>query len=546
MNRKAAQLLYAPLFGHPWIVAAAFFCVLITSLSQALIPLSIGGIYGQLFPGETGKGRLLEEFGMATNSVSHALILFFVLVGIRMIAGFGEKVTLSYLSGELIHHVRSRLFHSLIATPADQLPPESTARRIVHFTSELTAIQNFFAKGIVGGIADILFLILAVTLLFLLDAHLGTTVVLFIPGCLLLFVLISQPIVRSLAARNDRKASWLQFVTSRLQAGIAIQALNRENKEMRRFDQLSRQLSADSQRTSVLQGLGESLIPALFFGLIGVLLLQAARAETPPDQATLTTFVLMVLYMQRTFRRIVRLPAVFRSGSYSLSKVSSRITTSGSQQRDEAGKKTRMQISIHGLEIHEGTSVLPARFIELSHNGPGLTAIMSADETVRRQLTQRLLDLSQGSGEIMLDGKSYAEWGSYAVRKKIAVCSPQIPLYGKKLFDAISWNTSPEDQQEAINLLSSYGLWAAEQVSELLHTPLHEGLSDSTLRPLELARAELTGKHILIAEEPLAGCDPLTSAFLVNRLNRMSSRNAIIYIGSHLPAGLQTINLIYL
>jgi ABC-type multidrug transport system fused ATPase/permease subunit len=544
MNRRAAQLLYAPLSGYPWTVAAAFFCVLTTSLSQALIPVSIGGVYAHLFQQDAGKNQLLSQLHIQSDSTSHALALFFVLVGIRMVSGLGEKVLLSYLSGELVQHLRARLFHSLIATGAHQ--KDSAARKLVFFTSELTAVQNLFTRGMVGALADVLFMILASALLVMLDVRLGITVILFIPCCLVLFAILSQPIVRSVNARNDERAGWLQFVTTRLQAGIAIRALNRENKEMRRFNQLNTQLGDGAFRTSVLQAIAESLIPTLFFGLIGVLLWQAAHAEHTAPHATLTTFILMLLYKQRTFRRIVKLPAVWRTGLHSLSKISARITTNGPEDREDAAKKTNQQLSIRDVVIVQATDNLPSRTVNAEHNGPGLTAFLSNQEHVRRMLTQRLLALTEGAGDITLDGISYNELGAFAVRKKIAVCSPQVPLYGRKVVDAICWNTTPEDRHGAAALLAAYDLWSQREIEDVLDTPIHEGISFNTLKPLELARAELTGKRILVVEEPLAGCDPRTAAALVNRINHMAARTAVLYIGSHLPGGLQPTNTIYL
>ncbi len=217
-----------------------------------------------------------------------------------------------------------------------------------------------------------------------------------------------------------------------------------------------------------------------------------------------------------------------RVGEYAVSRAKGRITLGGPSFTYANGKAfvfDAIDIAARSFVLIEGPS------------GSGKSTLLS--------LLTRLFD--PASGQIALDGHSYADWDLTALRAQFSIAPQAPPLLAGTVRSWLMLGNSGTSEATLWNMLTSMSLAETVFARGGLDTPLGEGgtgFSGGEQARLSLARALIADRPVLLLDEPFANVDPVSADVMLSALRREKGRKTILIVSHQLlPNGFADLRL---
>lgn len=538
------QIIRAFISRNKWMVGATLLAAIVNSLLNVVIPLSIGKFY-ELALNESGsKSKLLDKAGLHIGDLSSFFIFFFSLVVARALFGFLELYCTEMVEEKMVNDTRQQLFQSQLNQTLESFQSKHVGKYLLRYSSDLSAIQNYITKGSIKFIADILFFVFTFCILLLLNKSLALIVLLaFVLVGIIIYFLTTRQKAPSEQRRRARSAMF-EFVETRLNTFITIKALNRVEPELEQFRKRSNTLYVESKSYHLWHSFINSLLPALFFAVLGIAmwsLVQGDGADVIGSQSTLLVFILMLLYSQSVFKRLLRVPSVRQQGIISFNNLLSVMNMPAEALADKEVAKNDIkgQLKLESISFgyKEGNAVL--NDFSAHFKPKSVTLISGAQGSGKSTLVKLLLALYRPvKGSIFLDDKNYAQMSEHAIRKSIAVVSEEIPLLGNTVFKVVSYSRNPDKRAKVNEVLKKLNIRFQSNDDDNLDYELSNGarnVSANERKMLQFARALLTRKKILVLDDPFVGLSTDSAATVVKLLNEMKQEKTIILLCNELP-----------
>jgi ABC-type bacteriocin/lantibiotic exporter with double-glycine peptidase domain len=531
---------------HPFLPGICLLSGLINSLFILLIPVSLGNYYQLVFHSHANRGKILDYVGLQLGKTAGEFLCFFiVLVLLRGLFTFLEKY-FTGITGELFSkQLREKLFSHQLSMTLEQHYRKPVGKYLLRYGSNLKSIRNYLTRGIIVFVRDLLFVAISFWVLALLDARLT----LLIAGCLpVLFLLIIgcnrrlKSITRQ--TRNIRSAN-LSFVHTRLTALTTVKVFNRESIEEENFARRSGKLFGVARQYQQVYSLIYALLPVMVYLLLTLVLFTIYRFNTSGgasvDGGTLITFILLVITLFPILKRILKVDVVWQAGNLSFAKLSSLLNSATEAKTPDTSCECR-DGKIVFRHVTFGYMAEKPVLRELSFTAypqqiTRLTGLQGAGKTTLFKLLLRLYEPWQG--DILLDGQPLGSYSPKAVRRCITLVSAQVPLLGKTVFEAVSYSRKPEKRPAVLAMLQelrfSPGRYGEPDLDYVIGDS-GNNLSAGQQKILMLARALLTGKKVLLLDEPFAGLDAGARKHMVELINGLSRKCTILLIDhEHTP-----------
>ncbi len=321
MMNKKNQFVSEHIRKYPFSVGGIILAGFVNSCVSFLLPVSIGEFFAVHFHTGSSKGKLLSWIGMHIDTIQGFYLLFITLLLLRAVLSYAESFG-SYRQGELFaKNLRENLFASQISWPPDLLSKNLYGKYLLRYSNDMKAVQNYFTRGIMEGIKNVLFLL---TGLFMLSRiHFTLTIILF--SILLLILTVTYFISRlqrpSISASRSHRSSLLAFVTKSFSRFEKLK-LNREEADaIENFNTRSDNLYHANMRSNRIESLLQSSSYLLVFSMIGILLWQMTMPYSRISASDGLMMILMVLIMQGALRKILKVPGYLNKGQISLQKI---------------------------------------------------------------------------------------------------------------------------------------------------------------------------------------------------------------------------------
>jgi ABC-type multidrug transport system fused ATPase/permease subunit len=250
----------------------------------------------------------------------------------------------------------------------------------------------------------------------------------------------------------------------------------------------------------------------------------------------------MLLYMQSAFRRLLRVPSFLNAGATSFQSLTALLNSpSEIMHTDQSPKDLAKTLSIE-LQSVEFSYTDHKPLFTIDHwefPQPGIYTIHGPSGSGKSTVLKLLLKLySPTSGTISVGGKDIRDIGAHDLRKIVTIVGEDFPLVGKTIFEAVSYSRKEKNKTEAAALLSTLGLTdEADAALYLTNTIKAQGsnLSSSERRMLNVARALLTRKPIILLDEPFLGLGPAMQDVIVRELMQRKDSHLIILVAQEIP-----------
>jgi ABC-type multidrug transport system fused ATPase/permease subunit len=341
--------------------------------------------------------------------------------------------------------------------------------------------------------------------------------------------------------RRNTRSELLAFVSSRLHALMTVKLFNRETIEQEKFEKSSGKLFYYGKKYFRLYGIISALFPlflyALLFGMLVYMHYLRVNYRAEFHAHELLIFIMLMIAVLPVFRRIMQANLVWQAGNVSINKIL-RIFNNEVEVKD---KSDEIKFETGTVEIKNLSFAYPNGELVLNNfscriPGEKITRLKGIPGSGKTTLLKILTGLyTPNQGEIIVDGTNLLSLSRHTIRKNIVMVSDELPLLGKTIFEAISYSRKEEKREKANEMLEKLRFGTAGANGIILDRKIFEGgknLSSGQRKILQLARALLTRKKIILLDEPFQDLDEAAKNNLVAVLTKLKEKRTIVIISS--------------
>lgn len=261
--------------------------------------------------------------------------------------------------------------------------------------------------------------------------------------------------------------------------------------------------------------------------------------------ADVLNFILLLLYIQASIRRMLSVNVVWQTGHISLVKLLRLINLPPEQRMEpqemlpSGGKLTFERVT---FQYPSADQLL---FKEIGFTlEPGTITWLHGKQGSGKSTLLKLIQgiYSPGDGKIFLDQLNYSSLTPNAIRKNVTIVSNETPLIGDTVFKAISYSRNADKRDKAVQMLERLGFSTGRNGEEILDQHLDDfarNLSAGQRKQLMFARAFLTRKKIILIDDAFDDLDSNARERVIAALHKLKAKRTIIIAGNQLPESIQ-------
>ncbi len=546
------------------LIAIVVVITLFNNFLNVLLPLSIGSFYDVVLQDHSTKGQMLHWLPFPIHTPRDFFIFFTVLVALKVCLTYWEKYLTSLTAEHFVRNLRERTFAAQLRQTWVTFRRKPVSKYLLRYSGDLGAVQRFVDKGLLGFSGDAFFLFSTFIVLYRMQPLLATAVLTLFALTVGAYAVLSRRLGLANAARRDQRAVNLDFVSARLLAFHTVKSFNRETREANRFRRHSAAMFEKNRRYFRLASLLQALNPFFFFATMALVLFLVAEwlvAEGAGiGRSEVLVFVLLLLYMRGVMRRVLEVNVVWQSGLLSLGKLVKMLNQPAEPQPSKAISETGEDAEDSRLTRAGGVGLRwenvafayePGKPVLAGFSGEchphTINLLRGSGKSSWFKLLHKLYEPE--NGQIWIDGLDYARLTPFEVRKRAALVSDEAPLLGKTVFKAIVFRPDPAKREKALRVLKRLRLHFGEAAEDTLDFPLDENgrnLAAGEVALLQMARALLSGKPLLLLDEPFRHLDGAGRRRLARLLNQLKTKHTIILAAEAPPRQLEIDQIIYL
>lgn len=514
---------------------------LFSNALKLAIPLCVGKFYQLAFDGGGARSGIFDSIFGDINSISSFFFLFFGILIFRFIIQYAEQYLTGSIGEQFNAWLRETLFAKQLRTSYAVFAKRSPGKYLLRYGGDTSAVQQLLTKGIIGFTADIAFLIMTLLLFSLLSKTLTLVMLIALPIIFLISKLAQRGIRDIAEKRRDLRSGNLNFVSERLHAMATIKVMNRSTPEINKYNRRSKKLMEAGRVYQGWYALNQSLYPFLLYVLLGVVMMMsyslAQQQGETTDGSTMLVFIMLTIQIIPAYKRLLKAGAIRQSGFISLAKCTEMMDASEDSSEGYALSVRRGDIRIHDLQFTYGDAAVFSN-LDVHIPAKGITHLTGAQGSGKSTLLKLICGLyAPEKGEITIDEQAYRSYSLFQIRKRITLVSNELPLLGKTVFEAVSYNRDPDKRQDALKTLAAIGFCRSGD-TDALDIKIENGgnnLSAGQRQLLRIARGLLTNKKVILLDEPFEGLDASAIRVIGYHLTAISSSHTIVIASNTIP-----------
>lgn len=314
--------------------AVVIFWGLLQSLVSFFLTLLIGNFFILQFDTGSSKGILLHWLGVNVTSKETFFFFFLFLIAIKFISSYFERYLSLKLAELFVRDIRQELFSVQMQTDKELFTKKTYGKYLLRYSNDLKAVQNYLAKGILGGIKDCVFVLIGLLILLNMNVQIAMVIILlFIVASFIVIYLWNRQKIYISNSRSKRSS--LLALVSRSFGRFSYLLQNRKELiTIEQFNNKSDELFLANLENGKVESLLQSLIPVLLFIIIGFVLLFIETGTVHISGAKSLTIILMLMLMQGAFRRLLKVPGILNKGRISLDKINQLVILSSKNKSE--------------------------------------------------------------------------------------------------------------------------------------------------------------------------------------------------------------------
>lgn len=312
---------------YPFAFGGTLLAGFINSCVSFLLPVSIGEFFTLQFHTGGSKGKLLSWLGIQLNTLQGFYLLFISLLAVKIFTGYIESLNNYRLGEQFVKDIREKAFATQMDWHPSLLSKNLYGKYLLRYSNDMKAIQNYFSKGMLDGIKNLLFLATGIFLLCKIHFNLTAILVLLLLIITSVIYLIAKYQRRFIKTARSYRSSLLAFVTKTFSRYERIKLRKRETEMVENFNARSTNLYHANMRSNNVESLLQHIAPFMIFLMIGIVLWQMTLPYVHIHSGDGLMMILMILMMQGALKKILKVPGYLNKGSISLQKINKMLQT---------------------------------------------------------------------------------------------------------------------------------------------------------------------------------------------------------------------------
>ncbi len=516
---------------------------LFSNLFTIIIPVSIGKFYNLVFGLNTHRSRILNFLPEWFWDTAPRFLTFFItLVLLKIIFDFLQRYQVGIVGEKMLFTLRNKLLEAQLHMPMQVYDEKGIGKYLLRHSGDLKSIQNYITKGLVGFGVDVLLLILVFTTIGMLDAGLLLIMLVFFPVFGVLMFFMNKTLHTLSLRQRNYKSGLLSFVNSTLRSILSLKAFNRLTPEMNRYAKRSQKVYDAGVKYHRVRSAIMAVIPGLLYVMLFAILLytwyQHESGTVNIDAGSLLTSILLLITAMPVFRRSLRVNTVWELGNISFTKLLAVLNHTKEEDPSHVDFRfERGEIAFQEVRFQysgaEKSITFPDYFIESGK----ITRIHGGTGSGKTTLLKLLIGLYVPTeGHVLIDRQDTRLVSRKSLRKAITLVPEDWPLYGKTVFEAISYSRKPERRPKAEAVLNLVQAGCPERSKLTLDTKTGDlgcNLSKGQKKLLAYARALLCDKPILVIDEPFSGLDGSARYHLTRLIHELRGKKTIVILDQY-------------
>ena len=448
--------------------------------------------------------------------------------------------------------LRLAIFRHLQQLPASFFDRTSTGRLVGRVTTDVEALQELFASGVVTIVGDLIFLIATLVILFALHVKLALVSLIVVPILLIVTLFIRMKVRTAYITMRAKLSEMNGFLHERISGMNVVQMFNRESATLGEYSGITTGVR-DAQLKTVWWETSLSTSVELLSSLTGALILWygggliAENWRTDGIQGGLTLGVLFAFidYMQKFFHPLNELSLKYTVMQNAMT-ASRRIFDLLDVEERLPEQPTVVdpgevvgEITFENVSFGYNPEVLVLKNLSFSV-APGekvaLVGATGAGKTTVLKLLTRLYDPT--NGRILLDGVDIRDYALRDLRKRVGLVPQDVFLFEGDILENIRLGHPEVSKAQAIEAASRLHL--DEIVARFpagWHEPIRErgrNLSSGEKQLISFARVLAASPRVLVLDEATSNVDSHTEHLLQEAVHDIMEGRTSIAIAHRL------------
>jgi ATP-binding cassette subfamily B multidrug efflux pump len=472
-------------------------------------------------------------------------LLFFAVLAFDFLAQYAQIRIMQRVGQQTMYDMRREIFSHLQRLPMSYFDRNPVGRLVTRVTTDVDALNDLFAAGVVTMINDFFLLVVMAGLLFAIDRRLALDTLAVLPG-ILIVTLIFRKFVRD---ANRRIRTAIARINAFLQEYISgmsvVQLFNRERKAVQEFESRNRDNMLAWRDAILAYALFYPAVEFLSFATIALIFWSGGN-RILSGALTLGVLTAFTMFAQRFFRPIQDLSEKFNilqsamAASERIFKLLDEPVSIESDPNAIPLDHPRGEIEFRNVWFSYRNVPEPAdedwvlrdvsfrvepgqTFAIVGHTGAGKTTLIS--------LLLRFYDVQRG--QILLDGKDIRTIELQDLRRQFGIVLQDPFLFTGTIETNIRLGTQNIDTVTVERALDEIGLGEfIRSLEDGVATSVNERgstLSVGQRQLINFARALAHNPRFLILDEATSSVDTKTEMLIREALNRLlSGRTALV------------------
>jgi ABC-type multidrug transport system fused ATPase/permease subunit len=293
----------------------------IASISTFLLSLMVGSFFDIHLTGLTGKGILLEKFGLKITQIQHLFIIMASVLVLKVGSQYWERKGINQNADLFLTRLQQRLFRRQLRWSPKLFSERPFSKYLLKYSGDLQPIRNLLVNGIHRGIRDIMFLLTGLGVLFWINWLWSLTLIGIGLMTLPIFILLDSRQLKIIPVKRTQKNDLLHLVADSFSKQSQLHQKNQVNRTVRKFNTKSEELLAINRSYQHLESLRHALVNGTGPFLILILLILLSWQWTEVSVGSLLAYLLVLGTLVSPIRNVIKAPEIIEKGMLSLRKI---------------------------------------------------------------------------------------------------------------------------------------------------------------------------------------------------------------------------------
>ncbi len=478
------------------------------------------------------------------KGLTNIALLIFVLLMAETILRYIFNFSAGWLGQSVIRDLRVKVFQHITRLRLTYFDRTAIGTATTRTINDIETINTVFSQGVITIIADVLTLIVVLSIMFYTSWQLTLICLTTMPFLMVASYIFKEKVKKSFQKVRTQISRMNAFLQERITGMRTVQIFNAEEDEMTKFKTINRSYTQANLDSILYYAVFYPVVEIISAASLGLMVWWGAQQSLLENGVTLGALVAFPIYLNMLFRPIRMLADKFNTlqmGLVAAERVFTLldrdefIKNEGTIKPDKLNGKVAFEDVF--FAYRERDYVLKNLSFDIN---PGETLAIvggtGSGKTTIINILNRFYDIQKGA--IKVDDQDIRNYELLAFRKRIAVVLQDVFLFSGTVFENITLRDERYSREEVIAAAKLIG---ADRFIEKLpggydYKVMERGatLSMGQRQLISFVRALVFNPDILILDEATSSIDPETESVIQFAIETLIAKRTSIIIAHRL------------